>query len=131
MVTDHISDFIIRIKNAGSVGKETVDMPFSKMNHAIAKVLQAEQFIASVKEQGEGVKKKIVVELAYAENGAHKVHDVARVSKPGRRVYAGAKELQKFKKGHGRVILSTPKGILTGEKAKAELVGGEVLFTIW
>ena len=56
---------------------------------------------------------------------------VNRISKPGRRVYSGAKTLQKFKKGYGRIILSTPKGILTGEDAKKEMVGGEVLFTIW
>ncbi|MDI9325282.1 MAG: 30S ribosomal protein S8 [Alphaproteobacteria bacterium] len=131
MVTDTISDLVVRIKNAGCVSHPCVEVPYSKLKHAVVRTLQLTKFIQSFDIVGEGSKKRIMITLAYDEHGTHKVHDVHRLSKPGKRVYAHAKDFKPFKNGKGKVIVSTPKGIMTGEEAKKEMVGGEVLFTIW
>ena len=69
--------------------------------------------------------------LAYDGDGRHKIREVKRISKPSRRVYMGVRDIRKVKNGLGKMILSTPKGILTGEEARKEHVGGEALFLIW
>lgn len=131
MVGDTVGDFIIQIKNAGMVGKKEVSLPYSKLKHAIADVLKKEGYVAEVSIAGEGVKKNLVVALQYDSNGAHRINDVRRMSKPGRRLYAKASELYPIKFGKGSLILSTPAGILTGEEARSKNVGGEQLFKIW
>lgn len=130
MVGDTIGDFIIQLKNAGAVGKKEVVLPYSKLKHAIADKLVAAGFINSVSKKGKGVKKELVVELKY-DNGNHFIRGVQRVSKPGRRLYAGVGEIYPVKFGHGKLILSTPAGILTDEEARQQNVGGEQLFKIW
>ena len=131
MVGDTVGDFIIQLKNAGMVGKKEVQIPYSKMKHAIADTLVQEGYLVSAQAQGEGVAKKLEVALCYEENGAHHIRGVKRVSKPGRRMYTKATEIYPVKFGKGRMILSTPAGILTGETARKENVGGEQLFIIW
>ncbi len=130
MVSDTIGDFIIQLKNAGMVGKKEVTLPYSKQKHAIADVLVKEGFIAATAVGGKEVKKELVATLAY-ENGAHRISGVKRLSKPGRRLYVKATEIYPVKYGKGRMILSTPAGILTGEEARAKNVGGEQLFIVW
>lgn len=128
---DNISNMIISLKNAGGAKKKVVSVPFSNMKMEIAKKLLACGYIASYEKQ---TKKKgvfIDIGLVYDVAGAHAIHDVQRVSKPSKRVYASVKEIRPFKNGIGKVVLSTPKGILTDEEAKKEMVGGEVLFNIW
>ncbi len=130
MVGDTIGDFIIRLKNAGAVGKAEVSLPYSKLKHAIADKLVAAGYVGSVKQDGKKVQKNLVVTLKY-ENGKHYINGVKRVSKPGRRLYTKVADIHKVKFGQGHMILSTPAGILTNDEAKAQNVGGEQLFIIW
>lgn len=131
MVGDTIGDLIIRLKNAGMVGHESVSLPYSKLRHAVVGKLQEAGYVAAVDATGDTpATKQLVVTLGY-ENGQHQIHGVKRISKPGRRLYAKATDMHPVKFGKGHVIMSTPAGILTNEEAKAQNVGGEQLFMIW
>jgi small subunit ribosomal protein S8 len=130
MVGDTIGDFIIRLKNAGMVGKEVVDVPYSKLKQAIAEKLISAGYIESAVLQGKKVQKTLAVTLKY-EDGQHKIRGVKRISKPGRRLYTKVADIHRVKFGVGHLIISTPAGILTNEEAKAQNVGGEQLFIIW
>lgn len=131
MVNDPVGDFIIRLKNAGMVGKREVQVPYSKLKHAIADKLVASGFVISAVKRGKKVAKTIEVTLKYDAGGVHEIRGVQRISKPGRRLYIGVSEIFPVKYGKGKRILSTPAGILTGEEAKEKNVGGEELFIIW
>ncbi len=131
MVGDPVGDFIIQLKNAGMVGKEKVYIPYSKLKHSIADKLVEAGFIGAAEKQGKKVKKTLEVTLKYDEGGNHQIRGVKRVSKPGRRLYVGVAEIFPVKFGHGKRVLSTPAGILTGEEAREKNVGGEELFIIW
>lgn len=130
MVGDTIGDFIIRLKNAGVVGKKEVAVPYSKLRHAIADKLVAAGYIEAAAQQGKKVQKTLAVTLKY-ENGKHRISGVKRVSKPGRRLYTKVADIHRVKFGNGHMILSTPAGILTNEEARSQNVGGEQLFIIW
>ena len=130
MVGDIIGDMIIRLKNAGAVGKKQVEMPYSKLRHAIADKLVAAGYIEKAEQQGKKVQKSLVITLKY-ENGRHRIDGVKRISKPGRRLYTKVADIHRVKFGKGHMLLSTPAGILTNEEAKAQNVGGEQLFIIW
>lgn len=127
---DTIGDFIIRLKNAGAVGHEKVSLPHSKLKEAIANKLAAVGYLSSVEVEGKDAKKTLHIGLKYDAN-RHVINDVERISKPGRRLYAGVAEIYPVKFGKGHLFLSTPKGILTDEEARREKVGGERLFIIW
>lgn len=129
MVTDRVGDFIIRLKNAGAIGMPTVSVPASKHVEEIAHKLKSLGFIAEV--TGSKKAHHFDVSLAYDERGKHKIRDVKRISKPGRRLYANADEAHTVKNGKGARILSTPKGILSDKEARKLHVGGENLFEIW
>lgn len=125
---------LITIKNGGSANKESVLIPYSKHKHAIAKALLDAGYIESFekKERKESQDVlKVVLRYKDAEKTKHAITNLKRISKPSRRLYIAAKNIQKVKDGFGRVFLSTPKGVLTGEEAKNQLVGGEILFQIW
>ncbi len=130
MVTDPIADFITQIKNASMVRKEAVSVPFSKLKMAIAETLLKEGFIVSAEKRGKKVKKFIDVTLKYTVDHPE-VTDVKRISKPGKRVYFGFKDIRSVKQGHGIMVISTPKGLLTDKEAREQKIGGEVLFSIW
>lgn len=131
MVGDTVGDFIIRLKNAGMVGKSTVSVPYSKLRHSIANKLVEAGYVAAATEAGKKVQEKTLeVTLSY-ENGTHRINGVKRVSKPGRRLYTKVADIHPVKFGRGHMILSTPAGILTNEEAKEKKVGGEQLFIIW
>lgn len=131
LITDPIGDFIIRLKNAASVGKTDVSVPFSNVKHAIALTLKKCGYLGDVSEKGTGINKMLTVALAYAEDGSPKINGVKRVSKPGRRLYSGVSKINPVKYGKGVMVLTTPKGILTDAEARRDRVGGETLFTIW
>ncbi len=131
MVNDTVGDFIIQLKNAGMVGNKQVSLPYSKLKHAIADILKKEGYLESVEVKGEGVAKQLVTELRYTEGGEHQIRGVKRISKPGRRMYIKATDIYPVKFGKGKMILSTPLGILNGEDARKANVGGEQLFIIW
>lgn len=131
MVNDPVSDFIIRLKNAGMVQKREVSLPYSKLKEAIANKLVETGFLSASEKHGKKVKKSLDVVLNYNEDGVAMIQGVKRVSKPGRRMYISVSEIHPVKFGKGKRILSTPLGILTGEEARAKNVGGEELFIIW
>jgi small subunit ribosomal protein S8 len=130
MVTDPISDMIIRVKNANNAGKAAALIPYSKLKMEIMAVLEREGFVKAITKKGKKVRKFIEVELLY--NGkTPRIRDISRISKPSRRIYLKIKDIKPIKHGYGRLLLSTPKGILTGQEAKKAKVGGEALFAIW
>ncbi len=128
---DQIANMLITMKNASMVSKETVVVPFSKLKYAIAQCLKEQGFIANVSKKTEKNNIPVLeIELSYTADGA-KIHDVKRMSKQSRRLYTGVKEIRPVKNGHGITVLSTPKGILSDKQARKEMVGGEILFTMW
>jgi len=131
MQTDPIADFLTQIRNANMVYKETVVVPFSKVKEAIAAVLAEEGYIEGYRIKVEEGKKSIEVHLRYSPDKERVITHLKRVSKSGRRVYVKKDELPRVRSGLGICILSTPKGILSGGKAKRFGVGGEVLCYIW
>ncbi|MBP9668679.1 MAG: 30S ribosomal protein S8 [Candidatus Pacebacteria bacterium] len=131
MVHDPVADFVNQIKNAGAVKKAVVSVPFSNLKAAIAEVLKVKGYVKQSEKKGKKVKKTLEVTLAYENDGSPKIKGVRRISKPGRRMYKSVGEITPVKYGHGTLVLSTPKGILAGEDARKEKVGGEALFEIW
>ena len=131
MVSDTVGDFIVRIKNAGFVKKASVSVPYSALKHAIAEKLKDAGFVKSIEKKGKKVRKTLDIVLKYNEEGLPVVNGVKRISKPGRRLYRSVREIMPVRYGHGALILSTPKGILTDSEARKEKVGGEALFEIW
>ena len=127
---DPIADMLTRIRNAAAAGLEKVSIPLSKEKKAIAQVLKEEGYLTSVSVEGEGVKSQIVVVLKYA--GVKPVIEgIERVSKSSCRVHCGSREIPRVRNGLGIVVLSTPKGIMSGRKAAQENVGGEIICRVW
>lgn len=131
MVTDPIGDFIIRIKNAAAVGKDTVSVPHSKFKMAVADKLKEAGYVKSIDRRGKKIKKTIEIGLIYDKDGKSRIMGVKRISKPGRRLYRNVEEIYPVKYGHGSLLLSTPQGVMTDKEAKKARVGGEALFEIW
>jgi len=130
MLTDPIADMITRIRNGAQASKESVDIPASKMKLNIADILMKEGYIKGYKVIDDGKQGMLRVNLKYF-NSSHVITGIQRVSKPGRRIYKGAQEIQPVRKGLGIFVVSTSKGVMTDHKAKAENVGGEVLIKVW
>jgi len=129
-MNDPISDFLIRIKNAYMAGKVQFEVPHSKMKEAIADVLKRHGFISKIATKKEGVKKFMVIDLAY-QNKIPKFTNVVIISKPGKRVYVPHNKLPKVLGGLGITIVSTPEGIMSGSFAKKKKLGGELICKIW
>lgn len=131
MNTDPISNFIVSIANAAAAGKTVVRTPFSRMKQSIAEVLAAEGYLENLTKKGKkSGQKYLEVSVVFDEAGP-RVHGVKRISKPSKRVYKGAKELRSVRHGYGRLIVSTPEGVMEGGAARTRGVGGEALFEIW
>ena len=126
---DTLANMLIAIKNAGLVKKTSITIPSSKMKVAILELLKTEGYVKTY-HVTEGAKPTVEIVLEY-KGGLPRVHDVKRVSKPSKRMYTGVKDISPVKYGHGMLVLSTPKGIMTDKQARKEMVGGELLFTIW
>jgi small subunit ribosomal protein S8 len=131
MVTDPIADMLTRIRNGQKAGHAEVQVPASKMKLEIAKIFKAEGFIKNFKLVQDNKQGLLKVFLKQGEKKEIFIHDLSRVSKPGRRVYATVDEIPKVKGGMGICVLSTSKGIMTDKRARQEKVGGEVVCTIW
>jgi small subunit ribosomal protein S8 len=130
MSMDPIADFLVALKNASKVSHESVVMPYSKVKHALSRTLHESGYIAGFEKAKREGKDVIKVTLAYRD-GTPRITDVARVSKPSRRVYVGVRDIRPVKFGHGLLVLSTPKGILTSDQALKERVGGEAVCKLW
>lgn len=132
MSIDSIGDFLTIIRNGTLIGKPSVVAPYSKMKHAIAKILLDEGFIRDIQvvAQDEVAKKAIKVVLKYVDNESV-IHEITRVSKPSRRLYNGRYNIKPVIGGLGLSILTTDRGLLSHKKAKEIGVGGEVICTVW
>ena len=129
--TDPLGDMLTRIRNGQSAKKDSVLTPASRLRASVLDVLQREGYIRGYsKEETTGPQPNIRIELKYFE-GQPAIQHVARVSKPGRRVYSGSTELPVVRNGLGITIVSTPKGVLSDAEARAENVGGEVLCQVF
>lgn len=131
MITDPVGDMINRIKNAGAAKAVSVSVPHSLLKLSIAEKLKEHGYVKAVEKRGRKVRKSIDIVIAYKENGSPRVRGVKRISKPGRRMYTSVKDIVPVKYGYGLAVLSTPKGVKTGNEARKEKVGGEMLFHIW
>jgi len=130
VVTDPVADMLTRIRNAIRARHQRVDMPSSKLKVEIARILKEEGYIGNYRIVEEAKKKNLRLLLRYGNDGRSAVSTLERVSRPGRRVYVGAKQIPKVMGGLGINILSTPKGVMTGKNARKAGVGGEVLCNI-
>lgn len=128
--TDPISDMLTRIRNAIAVNKREVSMPHSTLKQHVGELLQANNFIDKVTVEGEGIDKKLIV----TTNGEHanaRITEIVRLSRPGRRMYARADKIPTVMRGRGIVIVSTSKGLMTGEQARKTPIGGELICKVY
>jgi len=129
-VTDPLGDLLTRIRNGQRARKDSVLTPASKLRVRVLDVLQREGYIRGYSEEQMGPAAGIRIELKYFE-GQPAIKHVARVSKPGRRVYSGSQELPRIMNGLGITIVSTPNGVLSDAEAREQNVGGEVLAEVF
>lgn len=130
-ITDPIADFLTHIRNAASAGHPELQTRSSKLKVAIAKVLKDEGFIEDFEEIKEKPQHKLKIGLRYTSRKRPVIRSIQRISKPGLRIYVRSGEIPKVLSGMGIVILSTPKGVISGQTARREKVGGEILCKIW
>ena len=130
-LTDPVADFLARIRNAIRARHAKLDAPASKLKAEIARILKEEGYISNFKNTEENGRKFLRVYLKYDPQHGSVIRDLARVSRPGCRVYVGRDEIKRVQGGLGISILTTPKGVMTGRQARREGVGGELLCEIW
>jgi small subunit ribosomal protein S8 len=130
-LTDPVSDFLTRIRNAHKARHQKMDVPASKLKLEIARILKEEGYISNFKATDEEGKKILRLYLKYGPNNEAVINNISRVSRPGCRVYVGHNEIRRVLGGLGINILTTPKGVMTGRQARKEGVGGEILCEIY
>ena len=130
-MTDPIADMLARIRNAVSAKHSRVDIPASKLKLEIARILKEEGYINNFVLKGEGAKKTVRIFLRYDARGTSSITYLARVSRPGRRVYVGSHQIPRVLGGYGVNIVSTSRGLMSGKTARKENVGGELLAEIY
>ena len=133
MLTDPVADMLTRIPNANKALHDRAEMPNSKLKVEIARILKEEGYIRDyhVAESEDRPHKTLVVELKYGRSRERIITDLKRVSKPGRRIYAGKDRRQRVLGGMGIAIMSTSRGVITSRTAEAEGIGGEVICYVW
>jgi len=131
MTTDPIADMLTRIRNAVRAKHSRLDLPSSKLKIEIARIMKEEGYLASFKSVEEKGKKVLRVFLRYTPDRRGVITDLRRVSRPGSRRYVGKSGIRAVVGGMGIAILSTPRGLMTGQAARKEGVGGEVLCEVW
>ena len=131
MLTDPIADMLTRIRNANKAMHETTAMPTSRMKEEIARLLKEEGYIQDYRVVSGDSFDTLVVELKFGRNRERVITDLKRVSKPGRRVYAGKDRLPRVLGGMGTAIISTSGGLVTSRTAEERGVGGEVVCYVW
>jgi len=131
-MTDPIADMLSRIRNAIQARHERVEVPLSKLKLEIARILKEQGFISDYKKiEDGGPQGSLRLKLKYAQDGEPAIHGIERVSRPGRRVYRNKAEIPRPLGGLGLAIVSTSRGVLAGEEAARNGVGGEVLCQVW
>lgn len=128
--TDPVADLITRIRNAIAVGKTEIRVPTSKLKYAVADKLQKTNYVDLV--ELEKAEPRDILHVVINKEGENsRINEISKVSTPGRRIYAGVTEIPKVKSGRGTVLISTNKGIMTGQEAVKNKLGGEVLVKVW
>ena len=130
-VSDPIADMLTKVRNAVRARHEKVDVPTSKLKLEIVKILKTEGYIKNFKKVTQDSSNVIRIFLKYDDENVPVIHDLQKVSTPGRRVYSGFKDLPRVYNGYGTVIVSTSAGVTTGKKAAEKMVGGELICTVW
>lgn len=128
--TDPIADLLTRIRNAVMVGKNEVRVPASKLKLVVAKELQNNKYLADVKVEAAKPRDFLVITINKPGEISN-ISEITRLSKPGRRVYVSASEIPKVKSGRGIVLVSTSKGVVTGQEAVKQRLGGELLLSVY
>lgn len=128
--TDPIADMLTRIRNAILVRQAEVTLPHSNIKESVARLLQQSNFVDGVSVDQGTVGKILTVRLSPA-NGNARITEIVRLSKPGRRYYVGAQDIPVVKRGRGIVIISTSKGLMTGQQAALENIGGELICKVY
>jgi len=129
-VTDPISDFLLRIRNASKAKKLRVEIPASKMKQGLAEILKRESFIHDYSIVEDSKQNIIKIQLKY-RNGSSAITGMKRISKPGLRIYKDASQLPRVLNGLGTAVISTSKGLMTDREARSQSAGGEVICYIW
>jgi small subunit ribosomal protein S8 len=129
-LTDPVADFLTRVRNAIAARHQKVDVPASKLKAEIARILKEEGYISNFKLTEEEGHKVLRIYLKYGSNNEAAINSLQRVSRPGCRVYVGRNDIPRVMGGLGVNILTTPKGVMTGKRARKEGVGGEILCEI-
>ena len=129
-VTDPISDFLLRIRNASKAKKLRVEIPASKMKQGLAEILKKESFIHDYSIVEDNKQNVIKIQLKYRD-GSSAITEKKRISKPGLRIYKDATELPRVLNGLGTAVISTSKGLMTDKEARSQSAGGEVICYIW
>ena len=130
-LTDPVADMLTRVRNALGARHQKVDIPASKLKVEIARILKEEGYISNYKAAEEEGRAVLRVYLKYGANNEAAIRDLARVSRPGCRVYVGRDEIKRVQGGLGISIMTTPRGVMTGRQARRERVGGEILCEVW
>jgi small subunit ribosomal protein S8 len=129
--TDTIADMLTRIRNASRSHHSKLEMPGSRLKAEVAKILKEEGYISSFKIAEENRKKTLRITLKYTPDGDPAISNLVRISRPGRRVYASHAEIPSVLGGLGATVLSTPRGVMSGKRARKAGVGGEVLLEVF
>lgn len=127
MLTDPIADLLTRIRNASMARKDSVTVPYSKMKMAVLKVLQNKGFV----QEFNNVKNNDFQEINIVLNPERQEISLKKISKPGQRIYVKTSQLKKINGGLGVAVVSTPKGIMSGEEAKKQNLGGELICEVY
>ncbi len=130
-VSDPVADMLTKIRNASQAKHEKVDVSNSKLKLQIVKIMKNEGFVKNFKKVTKDGATYLRVFLKYDDAQAPVIHGIQRLSTPGRRVYAGYKDIPRVYNGYGVVIVSTSSGVITGKKASEQMVGGELICSIW
>ena len=131
MNTDPIADYLTRIRNGIMAGHDAVVVPASKIKERLSAILKQEGYIHGYRAVEHEGRNYLIINIKYIKNGEPVIHGLKRISSPGLRVFAGAKEIPEVQGGLGIAILTTPKGLLTGKDARKQNLGGEILAHVW
>lgn len=128
--TDPIADLLTRIRNAAMVGKTEVRVPSSKLKKVVAEQLKKNNYLADVKVEAGKPRDTLVITINKPGENCT-INEISRMSKPGRRVYVAAADIPRVKSGRGMVLISTSKGVITGQEAVKQRLGGELLLKVY
>lgn len=128
--TDPVSDMLSRIRNAIAASKMEVSLPHSNLKEAVAKILVENKFLGGVSVDNKSAFKTLVIKLS-PDNSKPKINEIVKLSTPGKRYYVSCSEIPKVKQGKGMVIISTSKGLMTGDQAQKDHIGGELICKVY